>query len=39
MDLVCLLETKIQEMSIGMARSYGVGRFLELGAVNIKGAI
>ena len=28
-DLVCLQETKIQEMSTGIVRSLGVGRFLE----------
>lgn len=33
-DLVCLLETKIQEMSSGLVRNLGVGRFLEWGVVN-----
>ena len=28
-DLVCLQETKIQEMSMGIIRSLEVGRFLE----------
>ena len=28
-DLVCLQETKIREMSMGIIRSLGVGRFLE----------
>ena len=28
-DLVCLQETKIQEMSRGLVHSLGVGRFLE----------
>ena len=26
-DLVCLQETKIQEMSLACARNFGVGRF------------
>ena len=30
-DLVCLLETKMTEMSLG------VGRFLEWGALNVRG--
>lgn len=38
MDLVCLQETKIQEMSIGVVGSLGVGRFLEWRAVNARGA-
>lgn len=38
MDLVCLQETKIQEMSIGVVRRLGVGRFLEWEAVNARGA-
>ena len=37
-DLVCLQETKIQEMSRGIIRSLGVGRFLEWGAVDSRGA-
>ena len=28
-DLVCLQETKIQEMSVDCARSFGVGRFFD----------
>ena len=28
-DLVCLQETKIQDLSTGIVRSLGVGRFLE----------
>ena len=28
-DLVCLQKTKIQEMSLGVMQSLGVGRFLE----------
>ena len=37
-DLVCLLESKIQEMSRGFVRSLGVGRFLEWGAMDSRGA-
>ena len=37
-DLVCLQETKIQEMSMGIIRSLGVGRFLEWGTVDSRGA-
>ena len=37
-DLVCLQETKMTEMSLGVVRSLGVGRFLEWGALNAKGA-
>ncbi|RVW59604.1 Transposon TX1 uncharacterized 149 kDa protein [Vitis vinifera] len=37
-DLVCLQETKIQEMSQGVIHSLGVGRFLGWGAVNARGA-
>ncbi|RVW67644.1 hypothetical protein CK203_063068 [Vitis vinifera] len=37
-DLVCLQETKIQEMSMGIVRSLGVGRFLDWGAVDSRGA-
>ena len=37
-DLVCLQETKMTEMSLGMVRSLGVGRFLEWGALNARGA-
>ena len=33
-DLVCLQETKIQEMSRGLIRSLGVERFLEWGTVD-----
>ncbi|RVW97150.1 hypothetical protein CK203_030078 [Vitis vinifera] len=33
-DLVCLQETKIQEMTRGIIRSIGVGRFLDWGAVT-----
>ena len=36
-DLVCLQETKVQEMNNVMARSLGVGRFLNWKALNAKG--
>ena len=34
MDLVCLQETKIQEMTLRMARSLGAGRFSEWGTAD-----
>ncbi|KAL6343127.1 hypothetical protein AAG906_019670 [Vitis piasezkii] len=37
-DLVCLQETKIQDMSKGIISSLGVGRYLEWGAVDSRGA-
>ena len=37
-DLVCLQETKIQEMSRGLVCSLGVRRFLEWGIVDLRGA-
>ncbi|RVW47758.1 hypothetical protein CK203_015871 [Vitis vinifera] len=37
-DLACLQETKIQEMSNGIVRSLGVGRCLEWCVVNLRGA-
>ncbi|KAJ9701497.1 hypothetical protein PVL29_006726 [Vitis rotundifolia] len=37
-DMVCLQETKIQDMSQGVVHSLGVGRFLGWGAVNARGA-
>ena len=37
-DLVCLQETKMTEMSLGVVRSLGVGRFLEWGVLNARGA-
>ena len=37
-DLVCLQQNKMTEMSLGVARSLGVGRFLEWGALNARGA-
>ena len=36
-DLVYLQETKMTEMSLGVVRSLGVGRFLEWGALNAMG--
>ena len=38
-DLVCLQETKIQEMNSGIVRSLGVGRCLEWEAMNSRGTI
>ena len=37
-DVVCLWETKMQDMSIRMVQSLGVGRFLQWGAMNARGA-
>ena len=37
-DVVCLQETKIKEMTIGIVRSLGVGRHLDLSVVNSRGA-
>ena len=37
-DVVCLQETKIQDMSQGVVHSLGVRRFLGWGAVSAKGA-
>ena len=36
-DVVCLQETKIKEMTIGLVRSLGVGRHLDWSAVNSRG--
>ena len=38
-DLVCLQETKIQEMSMGIICSLEVGKFLDWGAVDSKGVL
>ena len=38
MDLVCLQETKIQDISWGIVHSLGVGRFLGWGAMSARGA-
>ena len=37
-DLVCLQETKIQEMSVVIVRSLSVGNFLDWVALNSNGA-
>ena len=37
-DLVCLQETKVQEMNLDMVRSLGVGRFLDWIAMNAEGS-
>ena len=37
-DLVCLQETKVQEMNIDMVRSLGVGRFLSWTVLNVEGS-
>ena len=37
-DLVCLIETKMQEMSLKVVKSLGVGKSLDWGAVDAKGA-
>lgn len=36
-DLVCLQETKMQDMSLRVVRSLGVGRLLEWGVLNARG--
>ena len=33
-DMVCLQETKVQNMSVGLVSSLGVGRFLDWGTVD-----
>ena len=38
-DLVCLQETKMTEMSLGVVRSLGGGRFLEWEVLNARGAV
>ena len=37
-DVVCFQETKVQEMNRVIVQSLGMGRFLEWGALNSKGA-
>ena len=37
-DLVCLQETKVQEMTIDLVRSLGVGRCLNWKALNAEGS-
>lgn len=36
-DVICLKETKIQEMTQSLASSLGVGRCLRWGAINARG--
>ena len=38
MDIICLQETKMQEMNTKMVRSLGVGRFLDWTALNVDGS-
>ena len=37
-DVVCLQETKFKEVSSGLIRSLGVGRFLDWAALRAEGA-
>ena len=37
-NLVCFLETKVQEMSLKVVKRLGVGRFLDWGAVDAREA-
>ena len=37
-DVVCLQETKFKEVSTGLIRSLGVGRFLDWTALRAEGA-
>ena len=37
-DLVCLQETKVQEMNNDMVRSLGVGRFVNWKALDVEGS-
>ena len=37
-DLVCLLETKVKEISMQMVKSVGVGIFLNWASVDARGA-
>ena len=37
-DLVCLLETKVKDISMQMVKSVGVGRFLNWALVDARGA-
>ncbi|RVW71709.1 Transposon TX1 uncharacterized 149 kDa protein [Vitis vinifera] len=38
LDLVCLMETKVKEMSVQMVNCVGVGRFLNWASVDARGA-
>ena len=37
-DLVCLLETKVKDVSLQLVKSVGVGRFLNWASVDARGA-
>ena len=37
-NLVCLLETKVKDLSMQMVKSIGVGRFLNWASVDARGA-
>ena len=38
-DLVCIMETKVKEMSVQMVNCVGVGRFLNWASVDARGAV
>ena len=38
LDLVCLMETDVKEMSVQMVNYVGVGRFLNWASVDARGA-
>ena len=38
-DLVCLMETKVKEISVQMVNCVGVGRFLNWVSVDARGAV
>ena len=38
LDLVCLMETNVKEMSVQMVNYVGVGRFLNWASVDVRGA-
>ena len=38
-DVVCLQETKIKDMSTGIVRSLGVGRHIDWRAINSRGTV
>ena len=37
-DIVCLQKTKVQNMSVGLVCSLGVGMFLDWGSVDAEGS-
>ena len=37
-DVICLQETKIKDVSRGLIRSLGMGRFLDWAALRVEGA-